>query len=786
MRPPLSQHRLGVAALAAGLASLILAGGASATATAAARSPRPAAHAVVRLSWLRHPQVGRHATRALPAGERDACAQPTHPGGMQCQAIYVPAVRGAASTIAGYSPAGLRSAYGLSAAATQRGRGLTIAIVDAFSDPRAAADLATYRSHYRLPACTIGNHCLRIVNEYGASSSYPRANAGWAMEESLDLDMVSAICPNCHIILVEAKSSFVSDLGTGENTAVHLGAKFVSNSWTGPEYLGEQGDEHYFNHPGRAIVFAAGNNAYAAGPQFPTVSQFVTAVGGTSLHHAGGKWTESAWGSASPGVTSGTGSGCSALEPKPAWQADNSDPNGCLNRTMNDVAAVADPATGVAAFDSYKSGGWRRLGGTSAAAPIITATYALAGAPQRGTYPAEYPYLHAASLRDVTTGATGTCEPNRQYLCHGVTGYDGPTGLGTPNGTAAFGGNSAHLIALADPGTQDVASGAQISLRIDAQDSTKVSSLDYSASALPGGLTIAPLAGSSNGLITGSAPAAGTYPVTVTASDGTAHASVHFDLVVTDSMTASPLPTPQPVDNEGYGYCIDAATSPLAVDQCPYSPPTNQLWQFAHVPAPAPLDTLANGGQCLVLQADQVSVAPGACSSAIQFYPAGARLMDIQTGKCLRVSSSTATKFHVQEQPCTSVANDWLQIWQLPGGATLSGLPGLCLTGSATVDACQNNTAENWLFATWGSLTDNNGTWTCLDTGGSKLDGATITPTGCYQGAVATQQWIPLPDGQLINPASGLCLADPGNGPAGTSVTQEDCYGKAGEIWAVN
>jgi hypothetical protein len=247
--------------------------------------------------------------------------------------------------------------------------------------------------------------------------------------------MVSAICPNCHIILVEANSPDTGDLGTAVNTAVSLGADFVSNSYGGSESSSDATfDTDYYNHPGVAITASSGDGGYGA--EYPAASQYVTAVGGTSLTASSNSrgWAESVWGSPSGGE--GTGSGCSADDPKPAWQTDA----GCPRRTNNDVAAVADPNTGVAIYDTYDQGGWLEVGGTSASSPIIASVYALAGAPAPGTYPSSYIYARTSSLFDVTSGADGSCSP--AYLCTGETGYDGPTGWGTPDGTAAFSAGS--------------------------------------------------------------------------------------------------------------------------------------------------------------------------------------------------------------------------------------------------------------------------------------------------------------------------------------------------------
>jgi len=260
------------------------------------------------------------------------------------------------------------------------------------------------------------------VNQNGRSGHLPKANAQWAEEISLDLDMVSAICPHCHIVLVETNSDFTNSLGTGVNTAQRR-ARFVSNSWSGQPFRGSSSFNHFFNHKGKVIAFASGDHGSAVA--YPTELRFVTAVGGTRLVHRSGKgrkWAETVW--------NGTGGGCSGAS-KPSWQHDRK----CHGRTENDVAAVADPATGVLIFDSYKTGTepWRIVGGTSAATPIITAIYALAGNPGPA-YPSAFPYRHRGKFFDIKSGSNGNCRPVRRYLCHGGKGYDAPTGVGTPNG----------------------------------------------------------------------------------------------------------------------------------------------------------------------------------------------------------------------------------------------------------------------------------------------------------------------------------------------------------------
>ncbi|MGW5529807.1 S53 family peptidase [Streptomyces xanthochromogenes] len=328
----------------------------------------------------------------------------------------------------GFGPADLQKAYNLPA---DGGSGQTVAIVDAQDDPNAESDLATYRSQYGLPACTTANGCFKKVDQNGGTN-YPTADSGWAGEISLDVDMVSAVCPQCHILLVEANSANMDDLGAAVNRAVTMGAKFVSNSYGGSEDASDTtADSQYFNHPGVAITVSSGDSGY--GVEYPAASQYVTAVGGTSLKQDSSTrgWSESVWGTSAGGE--GAGSGCSAYDPKPSWQKDS----GCAKRAVADVSAVADPATGLAAYDSYQANGWNVYGGTSASSPIIAGVYALAGAPAGGSTPSSFPYAHTGSLNDVTTGANGSCS---DYLCKAGAGYDGPTGLGTPNGTAAFTG----------------------------------------------------------------------------------------------------------------------------------------------------------------------------------------------------------------------------------------------------------------------------------------------------------------------------------------------------------
>jgi hypothetical protein len=480
---------------------------------------------------IRIVRPGKHHAEFATAGSNGTASNST--------ASNSTASNSTAGNLPGYHPASLLSAYNLTRDSRRGGRGETVAVVDAYRDPYASANLARYRSHFGLPACTTSSGCLRIVNERGKAGPLPRPSAGWAIEQSLDLDMISAICPHCRILLVEANSGSIANLGMAEDSAVALGARFVSNSWGGADWRGEVADNHYFNHPGDAIVFASGDSGY--GTMYPADTQFVTAVGGTTLRHkrsGARKWTESVWGSAHSGV--GTGSGCAALEAKPSWQrerVDDTAPNGCLNRTENDVAADASPSTGVTVYDSYRTGGtWGEIGGTSVATPIITAVFALAGDPARNSYPASYLYQHASHLNDVPTGVNGVCETNRSYLCHGERGYNGPAGLGTPDTSAAFSRAGTDPVTLIDPGTRDVKVGTHLRLTIRGYDArTSARSLKFRARGLPAGMRLLSAAKSTIGVITGITPATpGTFKVTVTATDRTTHrsATTRFTLIV--------------------------------------------------------------------------------------------------------------------------------------------------------------------------------------------------------------------------------------------------------------
>jgi subtilase family serine protease len=319
----------------------------------------------------------------------------------------------------GWGAADLQSAYNIT---TSGSSSTTVAIVDAFGYNNAEADMGVYRATYGLPLCTTANHCFSKVNQNGRASNYPAQDSGWAGETALDLDMVSAMCPNCHILLVEANNNANANLAASVNTAAALGAHVISNSYGG----GEGGsDDTAYNHAGVVITASTGDDGFGA--QFPATSPHVIAVGGTHLVKSATTrgWTETTW--------AGAGSGCSAFFAKPAYQTDQL----CAKRMEADISAVADPNTGVATYGPINFGfrsGWGIVGGTSVAAPLVGGIYGNAGDAQT-TFAAPL-YAGTSHLNDVTSGTNGSC--GGTYFCTAGVGYDGPTGLGTPNGTTDF------------------------------------------------------------------------------------------------------------------------------------------------------------------------------------------------------------------------------------------------------------------------------------------------------------------------------------------------------------
>jgi subtilase family serine protease len=414
------QMRISGIAVAAGVAVTVA--GALATAVPAGAAPAP----VMR--------------RACPATRSDA---------PRCLTLYAPqtAVNRAiaekaagkpvpvtSTTPKGWGATSIEAAYKLP---VTRGAGQTVAIVDAFSTPHLASDLAFYRKHYGLPPCTTGTGCLKIVNQQGKASPLPKPDpTGWGVEETLDVAMVSAACPRCKIIMVEGSQPTFGDLAAAEDTAVRLGAQVVSNSYGGRESGFTQAEARHYIHPGHVIVASSGDFGFTAA-QFPANLANVTDAGGTKLAKAsnGRGWTETVWNDGG----GASGSGCSAYVAKPAWQHD---PH-CPGRTSADVAAVA---TNIAIYDTSLpkgfGGPWFTIEGTSASAPLIAGVYGLAG--NAATVLPGFEYAHASALFDVARGnndwfsGAGGASCGHDYLCVAKKGYDAPTGLGSPDGIDAF------------------------------------------------------------------------------------------------------------------------------------------------------------------------------------------------------------------------------------------------------------------------------------------------------------------------------------------------------------
>jgi len=387
----------------------------------------------------------------------------------------------------GLAPKDLQSAYGIPSGTESTE---TIAVVDPYSYTTAESDLAAYRSRYGLPPCAKAGGCLRRVNESGEEGAYPAPNSAWSEEAALDLDMVSAACPECHILLVEPRNESEANLAEGANTAAKLGAGVISNSYATNETEclsnGCVALDKDYEHPGVLVTASAGDWGYddlyfesigreAFGTFFPASAPGVVSVGGTALYkdvNAARGWREEVWNEPKSSVAgskgAGTSGGCTTMQPKPSWQTDT----GCGHRTDNDIAAVAALRTPVSV---RIQGAWANYGGTSVAAPLVAGIEAHASAYVRSLGPQAL-YEDSASLNDVTQGfdyypGASPCAAH-EYLCSAGLGYDGPTGLGTPDGVPL----------IAQPGAPEVTLDATSEI-------TGVSAL-LGASVNPGGSNV--------------------------------------------------------------------------------------------------------------------------------------------------------------------------------------------------------------------------------------------------------------------------------------------------------
>ena len=363
---------------------------------------------------------GASASTPSAANTARVCAAPAA-GDAACLALAVATADGSILSSSSpldtaFTPDDIQAAYNLKGL---KSGGRTVAIVDAYGYSSLESDLKTYRSHYGLPACTTANGCLKIMDQRGGSH-LPADDPNWDLEQALDVDAVSAACPDCKIIMVQADTSNLKNLGAAVNTAAkQKGVVAISNSYIGHD----RPQVSAYDHPGIAVTAGTGDNGWLGG-QYPADDSHVVAVSGTSVHRSpidGRGFTETAW--------SGTGSGCAKKNPAPAWQKDAK--TTCKTRAVGDVSAAADPNFGGLSIVFHGSFG--QVGGTSEATPIIAAVYALSGHTEG--YPAKIAYEHPGELNDITSGSNGSCGAP---LCTARKGWDGVTGVGTPNGVKGF------------------------------------------------------------------------------------------------------------------------------------------------------------------------------------------------------------------------------------------------------------------------------------------------------------------------------------------------------------
>ena len=590
------------------------------------------------------------------AADQVGCPAAPAAGLAECMTVFQPPA--SAESVPGFTPTALRSAYDLSGSAARAGGGETVAIVTAYSDPSAAADLAVYRKHFSLPACGpawgLPAHCQRARQQHGPAGSKLVMGDVGCPGTGRRLGAV----PELPSTARRRGQQFAGQPGRRGECRGLGGRQVVVNGWAAPEYVGQDAYDHYFNHTGVVIVAASGDSGY--GRSYPADLPYVTSAGGTSLVRSAFNtrhWADIAW--------SGTGSACSALEVKPSWQrADASASTGCLNRTQNDVAADADPGTGAAVYDSYgSSAGWAQGGGTALAAAIVTSAYALAGTPAPRTYPASYPYQHLGHLNDVTFGSNGPCSLNPDYLCDTRAGFDGPTGLGTPEGTTAFSASGTDPVTVMDPGTQDAGHSALVSVTITGLDSRAGASLTWTASGLPTGVSVSPVAHSSSAQISGSLPAAvRSYAVTVTATDPSTHktASTWFSIVAAGSLTPSAPVTGNIVTDfsppDGTGTeCLDGGAQTAGTDV------TLQLcdeglaqdWTYLPGGAPGTPAEITSNGLCLGPTAGTPALATCDQSDATQGWQVGSNgaLENAGSGTCLDAGAQADRPAHHERVP---------------------------------------------------------------------------------------------------------------------------------------
>jgi subtilase family serine protease len=352
----------------------------------------------------------------------DAHAAPVCPGAAgpdsarcHAQVVFDGATPRATTSPTGLSPATIKSAYGFSTDPAA-GAGATIAIVDAYDDPTAESDLAVFSSQYNLPPCTTANGCFAKVSQTGGKN-YPRANSGWALEISLDIQWAHAIAPGAKILLVEARTNSFANLLTAEDYA-KMHAQYVSNSWGGSEFSGEASYDSHFSRPGVSFFVSSGDAGLPA--EYPSSSPNVISVGGTTLHFdsSGNLTGETGWSSG--------GGGCSLYEAATSVQASFAGYTCGGTRATPDVSLDADPASGVSVYDTTQyqgQAGWFKVGGTSASSPMWAARAADAGA----VVDAAYVYGTSITYRDITSGNNGAPCLVGFDLCTGRGSWTGAT-----------------------------------------------------------------------------------------------------------------------------------------------------------------------------------------------------------------------------------------------------------------------------------------------------------------------------------------------------------------------
>jgi len=650
----------------------------------------------------------------------------------------------------------------------------------------------------------------------------------------MDVDMIAAVCPNCHVILAEAQSPAEVDLEAVANGALSLGAKFETLGFGGQENAsdGLQGVHFENDVTGLAITAAAGDGGY--GVQYPASSQFVTAVGGTSLtqDQSARGWSESVW--------AGTGAGCSTTQWKPSWQADS----GCVNRTQNDVAAVADPEDGVAFYDTYDFGGWGEGGGTNVSSAIIAGVYALAGVPERDTLAASYPYRDPAALYPVTSGSDGTCTP--VYLCTAGAGYNGPAGLGTPDGIAAFTAPSGNIVTLFRTSNAPSIPFGFGSLfdGMTAMDSATAPGMVTSVAGQPPGVTVQPCAAGVQACalsLVGPPTQVGPFTsrITVTDSSG-ASASVSIPVAVYDVIpnfgappqfptigTAVSLPITatseagDPLTFAAQGLPPGLSVTQTGPDQVTVTgTPTSAGTFNTTITATNPLGGSGTGavewfvhGTITLKSQPDISSTVGA-SGAITISAAdsvrGAQLSYFATGLPPGIFQSLTpgsllsgwlTKPGTYHVTLTVTDNFQAQAsstftWTVRDSALSQAygpirldLGGKCLDDGTGVRIwqCNGTGPQNWTLAQDGTI---RGRGQCLTESGKAFRSKVVLAT-CT--GATSQQWqlqdesIESPEGwagpTLVNGASGLCLGDPGGNSNGVVVEVMACNLGASKTW---